>query len=189
MNQLASVVTRPATYKDVLDAPPDKVAELVNGALHLHPRAAMRHARACFGLAGRLDDPFQRGAGGPGGWGLAIEPELHLGRNVLVPDLCGWRRERMPAFPDAAATELAPDWVCELLSPSTRRLDLTEKRDLYGVHGVEHLWLVDPEARTLEAFALRQGMWALTGAWAGEAPVRADPFEAVEFALSALWPD
>ncbi len=95
----------------------------------------------------------------------------------------------MPAFPDTASTELAPDWVCELLSPSTRRLDLTEKRDLYGVHGVGHLWLADPEAQTLEVFASRRGTWALAGVWSGGAPVRAEPFEAVEFPLSALWPD
>lgn len=92
-------------------------------------------------------------------------------------------------FQDSAVTELAADWVCKLLSPSTRRLDLTEKRDLYGVHGAGHLWLVDPEARTLEAFALLQGMWALTRACSGEALVRAEPFEAMELALSALWPD
>jgi hypothetical protein len=110
---------RPATYQDVLDAPPHMVAEIANGRLHLHPRPALRHSRATFRMAGRLDDLFE-GGGGPGGWHFAIEPELHLGPDVLVPDLAGWRRERMPVFPDAPWTDLAPDWVCEILSPGTR---------------------------------------------------------------------
>jgi Uma2 family endonuclease len=182
-------VRRPATYQDVLDAPPNMVAELINGALHLQPRPASRHARASFRMAGRLDDPFQGGVGGPGGWHLTIEPELHLGPDVLVPDLAGWRRERLGAYPDAPAFELAPDWVCELLSPSTRRLDLTEKRDLYGRNGVGHLWLVDPSERTLEAFELRVGAWVLIAALKDDDEVRVAPFDAIGFPLSALWPD
>lgn len=182
-------IRRPATYQDVLDAPPNMVAELVRGALHLHPRPASRHARASLKLGARLDDPFENGVGGPGGWYLAIEPELHLGSDVLVPDIAGWRRERMEAFPDAPGIELAPDWVCELLSPGTRRFDLTEKRDLYGVNGVGHLWLVDPGARTLEAFALRAGAWVLIAALKDDDEVRVAPFEAIGFPLSALWPD
>jgi Uma2 family endonuclease len=184
-----AVVRRPATYQDVLDAPPNMVAELVNGALHLHPRPALRHSRAQFGIAGRLDDPFQHGVGGPGGWHLAIEPELHLGPDVLVPDLCGWRRERMPVFPDTAAVDLAPDWVCELLSPSTRRLDLTEKRDLYAANRVGHLWLVDALARTLEVFELHEGSWRLAAAFKDDDEVRAVPFDAIAFSLANLWPD
>ena len=105
MNEIAARVSRPATYQDVLDAPADMVAEIAAGTLHLHPRPASRHALAAFGLAGFLNDPFRRGVGGPGGWWLAVEPELHLGPDVLVPDLCGWRRERMPEFPDAPAVD------------------------------------------------------------------------------------
>ena len=123
MNDPAPAIRRPATYQDVLDAPPHMVAEIANGGLHLHPRPAMRHARASLKLGARLDDPFENGSGGPGGWYFAIEPELHLGADVLVPDLAGWRRPRMGAYPDTAATELAPDWVCELLSPGTRGFD------------------------------------------------------------------
>lgn len=154
---------RPATYQDVLDAPPHMVAEIANGRLHLHPRPALRHSRASFSMAGRLDAPFQRGEDGPGGWRFAIEPELHLGADLLVPDLAGWRRERLPVFPDAAAIELAPDWVCEILTPGTRRFDLTEKRELYRLASVAHLWLFDPDARTLESFALVAAAWTLTG--------------------------
>lgn len=180
---------RPATYQDVLDAPEHMVAEIAGGRLHLHPRPASRHARASFRMAGRLDDAFQGGPAGPGGWHLAIEPELHLGPDVLVPDLAGWRRERMPVYPDVAFFELAPDWVCEILSPSTRRFDLTEKRALYAANGVGHLWLVDPEARTLEAFALGGGEWTLRAAFGEGDEVRAAPFEALGFPVGALWPE
>jgi Uma2 family endonuclease len=188
MNERASAARGRATYQDVLDAPPNMMAELVNGALHLQPRPASRHARASFKLAGRLDGPFENGVGGPGGWYFATEPELHFGEDVVVPDLAGWRRERMAEFPDAPAIELAPDWVCEIVSPGTRRFDLTEKRDLYGVQGVGHLWLVDPRAGTLETFALRDGAWVLVGAVKEADEVRLAPFEAIGFPLSALWP-
>ncbi len=136
-----------------------------------------------------IGGPFDRGRGGPGGWWILDEPELHFGADVLVPDLAGWRRERMPQFPDAPWTELAPDWVCEVLSPGTRRLDLTDKRRLYAAAGVAHLWFVDPLARTLEAFALRDGAWALIAALKDDEDVQVPPFDAVTFPLSALWPD
>ncbi len=184
----AAVTKRPATYQDVLDAPPHMVAQIVDGALHLHPRPASRHALAAAALHAKIGAPFGFGDGGPGGWWIVFEPELHLGEDVLVPDLAGWRRERMPAFPDVAAFELAPDWICEVLSPSTRALDLTSKRRLYADHGVQHLWLVDPDARTLEAFALDAGRWVLAASVAGEGPVSWPPFEALSFDLRALWP-
>jgi Uma2 family endonuclease len=188
MNTQARPVRR-ATYQDVLDAPEHMVAEIANGRLHLQPRPAMRHARASFRMAGQLDSPFQGGPGAPGGWHFAIEPELHFGEDVLVPDLAGWRRERMPIYPAAAFVTLAPDWLCEILSPSTRRFDLTEKRALYGANGVAHLWLLDPEARTLEAFMLAAGPWTLAGAFQDGDDIRAAPFEAIAFPLGALWPD
>ena len=180
---------RTATYQDVLDAPETMVAELIEGALHLHPRPALRHARATSSLGDELVSPFDKGRGGPGGWWILDEPELHLGADVLVPDLAGWRRERMPTLPDAAWLDLAPDWVCEVLSPGTRRLDLTDKRRIYAERGVSHLWLVDPDSRTLEAFELRDGAWTLIAALAEDAEIRVPPFDAVAFPLSALWPD
>jgi Uma2 family endonuclease len=180
---------RPATYQDVLDAPPNMVAEIVRGALHLQPRPAPRHAHAHSILQSELGGAFSRGKGGPGGWWILIEPELHFGGDVLVPDIGGWRRERMPALPDTAWFELAPDWVCEVLSPGTRRIDLTDKRAIYGEAGVGHLWLVDPLARTLEAFALEGGRWALVASLGDDAEVRVPPFEAVAFPLDALWAD
>jgi Uma2 family endonuclease len=178
-----------ATYQDVLDAQPHMVAELVEGALHLHPRPAFPHALAASSLGVELGGPIQKGRGGPGGWWIIDEPELHLGPDVLVPDLAGWRRKRMPAFPDAPWSELVPDWICEVLSPGTRGLDLTDKRRLYAKNGLAHLWLIDPKPRTLEAFALQGGSWVLVAALKDDDEVRVPPFEAIAFRLSTLWPE
>lgn len=189
MNEPLPKIQKPATYQDVLDAPPNLVAELMNGALHLQPRPRARHGFASSRLGARINTDFDSGDNGPGGWWIIDEPELHFGPDVLVPDIAGWRRERMPEFPDTAAIDLAPDWVCEVLSPGTRQFDLTEKRDLYGREGVEHLWFVDPDARALEAFANIDGRWTLIMALKNDDPVRVPPFDAIEFPLSALWPD
>ena len=179
---------RKATYRDVLDAPAHMVAEIVRGALHTQPRPASRHTLAGSSLGDELVSPFQKGRGGPGGWWIVDEPELHFGDDILVPDLAGWRRERMPDYPDTPWFTLAPDWACEILSPSTRKFDLEEKRPAYAREGVGHLWLVDPAARTLEAFALLDGAWTPAGAAREAEPVRVAPFEAVTFPLDALWP-
>ena len=177
-----------ATYRDVLNAPPHMVAEVVEGALHLQPRPASRHALAGSSLSGELVSPFQRGRGGPGGWWILYEPELHFGEDILVPDFAGWRRERMPDYPDTPYFTLAPDWVCEILSPSTRKLDLEGKRPIYTREGVGHLWFVDPAARTLEAFVPHEGAWTPAGRAQNDDPVSFPPFEAVTFCLDALWP-
>ncbi len=182
------VPARKASYRDVLDAPPHMVAEVVQGALHLQPRPASRHALAGSSLGDELVSPFQKGRGGPGGWWIVDEPELHFGEDILVPDLAGWRRERMPDYPDTPYFTLAPDWVCEILSPSTRTFDLEEKRPIYAREGVHHLWFVDPAARALEAFALHGGDWTPAGSAQNDEPVSLPSFEAVTFPLDALWP-
>jgi Uma2 family endonuclease len=164
------------------------VAERVKGALHTQPRPASRHVRATFRLAVKLGNPYEDGVGGPGGWVFAIEPELHIARDVLVPDVAGWRQERMGEYPDTPAIEVVPDWVCEILSPSTRRFDLGDKRAAYGAHGVGHLWLLDPQARLLEAFVLRDGAWSLAGTAQEGEEVRLVPFDATAFPLASLWP-
>jgi Uma2 family endonuclease len=133
-----------------------------------------------------LFGPFDRGIEGPGGW-LIDEPELHLSDHILVPDLAGWRRERMPTLPDTAYFELVPDWICEVLSPSTQALDRTDKMPIYAEHHVVHAWLGDPLAKMLEAYRLDSLRWLQIGAWAGNAHVRAEPFEAVELELGAPW--
>ena len=107
----------------------------------------------------------------------------------MVPDLAGWRRETMPEYPDAAYFDIAPDWVCEVLSPSTRRIDLGDKREIYAHKGVRHLWFVDPNAKTLEAFELRDGQWLLLATLTDSDPVSLPPFDAITFPLDALWPE
>ena len=177
-----------ATYQDVLDAPAHQVAEIVDGTLHTHPRSAVPHTRASSVLGRKIGAPYDDEVGGPGGWWILDEPELHLGEDIVVPDLAGWRRERMPELPDAAYFTLAPDWVCEVLSPSTRRLDLQGKRPIYAREGVAHLWLVDPTDRTLEAFELRDGEWVLIACAKDDDLVSIPPFDAITFSLADLWP-
>ena len=147
----------------------------------------MRHSLTISALWGEIGSPFQQGRGGPGGWWILFEPELHLGEDVLVPDLGGWRRERMPDVPDAAAAELAPDWVCEVLSPSTERLDRAKKMQAYGRKGVDHLWLINPRTRTLEAYQRNDHAWLLLATHDGTARIRVAPFDAVELDLAQLW--
>ncbi len=179
---------RRASYVDVLGAPEHVVAEVVDGALHTHPRPTLVHSYAHTSLGAGLRHSFGRGGGnGDGGWLILFEPELHLGEDILVPDIAGWRRERMPAPPDTAYATVAPDWVCEILSASTRALDQGAKRDSYAREGVAHLWFVDPEARTLEVFELRGGHWTLLETAAGEAEVSPPPFGAAPFKLGDLW--
>ncbi len=177
-----------ATYQDVLDAPAHRVAEIVDGALHTHPRPAAPHALASSVLGRRIGNPYHDEIGGPGGWWIIYEPELHLGEDILVPDLAGWRRERMPDYPETAYVTLAPDWVCEVPSVSTRRLDLHGKRPVYAREGVAHLWLVDPVDRALEAFELRDGRWVPIASARDDDPVCIRPFDAVTFSLGDLWP-
>ncbi len=178
-----------ANYQDVLDAPAHMVAEVIGGALHTHPRPAMPHARATSSLGVKVGGPFDYDSGGPGGWWIVFEPELHLGEDILVPDLAGWRRKRMPTYPNTAYATLAPDWVCEVLSPGTRRIDLHEKRPIYAREDVPYLWLVDPLERGLEAFELRDGQWVLIASLKDDDAVSVPPFEAISFSLADLWPD
>lgn len=178
---------RPATYEDLFDLPEHLVGEIINGRLVTHPRPAPRHARAYTAIGARLFDPYDRGKGGPGGWWILDEPELHLGGHILVPDLAGWRRERLPRLPETAWFELAPDWVCEILSPATARVDRSEKLPIYAGLGVGHAWLVDPDLRLLEAYQNEAGRWVLLGAWRDDDWVPIAPFEAIDLELGLLW--
>lgn len=178
---------RRATYEDLLAVPDHQVAEILDGELFTSPRPASPHARAASDLGSELIFPFDKGRGGPGGWIILFEPELHLGEHVLVPDLAGWRRERMPEMPHVPAFELAPDWICEVLSPSTVARDRVRKLPIYAKERVRHVWLVDPDAQTLEVFRLDGEGWRLVGTWEGDARLRAEPFDAVELELGGLW--
>lgn len=182
-------MNQPATYEDLLQVPGHLVAEIIHGQLVTHPRPAPRHAVASSSLGVEVGGPFGKGRGGPGGWWVLDEPELHLGADVLVPDLAGWRRERMPGLPETAWFELAPDWVCEVLSPSTARVDRVEKLPIYAAAGVRHAWLIDPDLRTLEAFENHDGRWLLLAARENDNPVQLPPFDAISFPLDTLWAD
>lgn len=182
-----AVPRAPVTYDDIVALPEHLVGEFVDGELHVSPRPAPKHASASSAIGGELWAPFQRGRGGPGGWWILDEPEPHLADDVLVPDIAGWRRSRMPRLPEAAFFTLAPDWVCEVLSPSTERFDRSRKLAVYAREGVAHAWLVNPVARTLEVYRNEAGRWLLIATHAGDAVVRAEPFDAVELDLLPLW--
>lgn len=183
------IAERPATYDDLLKVPEHLVAELVDGELFASPRPAPRHLRAQSVLGGELNQRFDRGDGGPGGWWILDEPELHFGRDVLVPDIAGWRRERMPALPDTAWFDIPPDWICEIVSPGTSKLDRTLKLPRYARYQIDYAWIVDPVARTLEVYRRDGTLFALADAHAGSVLIRAEPFDACELNLGALWID
>jgi len=184
---MADVARRIATHDDLHALPDNVVGEIVAGELHVSPRPGPAHASASSNIGYDVLGPFHRGRGGPGGWWILDEPELPLAEDVLVPDLAGWRRERMPALPDTAWFELAPDWVCEVLSPSTSRLDRVGKLPRYAAANVGHAWLVDPVAQTLEVYRRVDAAWLLVGTYGGDATVRAEPFDAVAMELSGWW--
>jgi Uma2 family endonuclease len=184
---LPSAKSRPATYEDILRLPENVVGEIVDGDLVVSPRPAPRHALASSAIGGELAGPFHKGRGGPGGWVILDEPELHLDTQVLVPDLAGWRRERMPALPDTAWFTLAPDWVCEVLSASTAIVDRTRKQEIYREHGVPWLWFVDPAAHTIEVLSRAEQGWMVAGTFGGEGEKRIPPFDAVPIDIGVLW--
>lgn len=186
---MAEPAKRNATYDDLKAVPPHLVAEIVYGTLVTQPRPATPHIFSATSLSEELVGPFQKGrGGGPGGWMFGEKPELHLGPHVVVPDLAGWHRERMSHLPSTAFIELAPDWVCELLSPSTVAHDRGAKRRIYGTYAVKHLWLLDPVARLLEVLELRDGQWVFMETFVDDSTVCAPPFEAISFPLASLWP-
>ena len=185
---MAEAATKRPTYADLQRVPPHLVAELIEGELVTRPRPAPRHAAASLALADEIAGPFQKSRGGPGGWVFMDEPELHFGPEVVVPDLAGWRRERLTTLPETAYLETAPDWVCEIVSPLTEKYDRGAKRRIYGEAGVAHLWLLDPRTLLLEVFALAQDKWLLLGTFRDAEDVSAPPFDAISFSLGVLWP-
>ena len=176
-------------YAELEALPEGVTGEIINGRLYAQPRPATPHALAESSLNGELYSPYHRGRGGPGGWWILVEPEIHFIRDteVLVPDLGGWRRERMPRLPNDQRIEVVPDWVCEILSPSTARKDRMTKMPVYAGYGVAYLWLVDPLAQTLEAFALREGRWTVIGLFQEQELASVEPFQDIALELGALW--
>jgi Uma2 family endonuclease len=178
---------RPATYEDLLAVPEHLVAEIIDGELITSPRPALRHADVTTGLASELRQAFDRGGSGPGGWRILFEPELHFGDDVLVPDIVGWRRERLPHVPQEAWLALAPDWLCEVLSPSTTALDRGKKLRIYAREGVPHAWLVDPLAQRVEVLRRDGADWLPVAIDDRRGSLRAEPFEAIGIDLTLLW--
>lgn len=174
-----------ATYEDLLRVPENMVAELIDGELFVSPRPRPAHARAASALGFILGPPFQFGDGGPGGWWIIDEPEVHFGSQVLVPDLAGWRIERMPEMPKGSVFSVIPDWVCEILSDA--RLDRAKKLPIYARHGVKHAWIVDVEEQYLEVKRLENGKWSDVAIFTAGEPVRAEPFDAIEIDMTRVW--
>lgn len=183
---MADAARKVATYEDLLAVPAPLVAEIIRGTLVTMPRPALPHARAASQLGGELHG-FGSRRHGPGGWLLLDEPELHLGPEILVPDLAGWRRERLPELPDAPFITLSPDWVCEVLSPSTEVVDRVDKLPIYAEQSVSWVWLVDPLVKTLEVFQLDGKTYRLLRTAKEAQKLRAEPFEAMELELAVLW--
>ncbi len=184
---MSSAAPGRAGYADVLASPPGVVAEVVDGVLYQSPRPAIPHAAAAAALGEELGPPFKRAKGGPGGWIILDEPEIHLAADIVVPDLGGWRRTTLPVLPDDAYLTVAPDWVCEVASPSTRALDRGRKLDVYQRERVSHVWFVEPLDKFLEVLELDGASYRIVQRASGNEPVRLRPFDAIELDLAALW--
>jgi Uma2 family endonuclease len=185
---MSSEAKKFATYDDLLKVPDHLVAEIISGELITSPRPGPRHARASSILGGEITGPFDKGKGGPGGWWILDEPEIHLQSDILVPDLAGWRKEFLPSIPVSKSYfEIAPNWVCEVLSNRTAGTDRVKKLPIYAREKVDHVWLIDPEKMTLEVYARSEQRWILLNSFAGNNIIRAAPFEAIEMDLGSLW--
>jgi Uma2 family endonuclease len=185
---MANPAKKTATYADLEAVPPHLIAEILGGELVTHPRPVPRHNISSSSLTSELSPPFQKGRGGPGGWVFADEPELHLGCDVVVPDLAGWRKERLFPLSDKAYFEISPDWICEILSPSTEKIDRGIKRSIYAEAGVKYLWLLDHRSQVLEAFQLDGKNWTLIATVSTGENVSIIPFDSISFPLSELFP-
>jgi Uma2 family endonuclease len=188
---MAGPARKVATYQDVLDAPAHLRAEVLDGQLYLHSRPARRHARVASTIGASLLNAFEVGIGGPGGWVIIFEPELHLAKDIVVPDIAGWRVETFTGdmASNAAFFTEPPDWACEVISESTARIDRMKKVPIYAREKIQHVWIVEPMAETVELLQLEGAGYRLLGTWGGrDAPLSVPPFEAVAFAVEAFWP-
>lgn len=177
-------------YQQLLALPEHLTGEIIGGELVVSPRPAVPHTNVFSELGAELRVRFSRRPGGgdaPGGWWILGEPELHLGSDVLVPDIAGWKRENLTVLPRANSISVPPDWVCEILSPSTSRLDRGLRARACHRHGVRWRWLVDPLDQTVEAYRREGAFWVLLGQWSGEERARIEPFDAVELDLALWW--
>jgi Uma2 family endonuclease len=176
-------------YDQLMALPEGLTGEILNGQLHAQPRPSGAHMGVESALQIELGGPFDRGRGGPGGWRILVEPEIHFvrDREICVPDLAGWRREHLPHLPRDQRFEVVPDWVCEILSPSTESKDRKIKMPIYAHYGVRFAWLIDPLKQTIEAFTLSGDAWRFLGVWKEAESAALPPFEAVPLDLADLW--
>ncbi len=175
-------------YTQLERLPESLTGEILNGQLYAHPRPSGKHVAVATNIGIDIGGPYQRGRGGPGGWRILIEPEVHLAldQEVVVPDVAGWRLARLPSVPENHKFTVVPDWVCEILSPSTESVDKSIKMPLYARYGVQYLWLVHPIEMTLHAYKLSGTEWALQGIFRETDTVRLEPFNDIEIRIDAL---
>jgi len=183
---MKALLRQHATYDDLVKVPENMVAELIDGDLYAWPRPAGPHADMSSVLGMLIGVPYRLGRGGPGGWWIVDEPELHLGEQVVVPDLAGWRRERMPHVPKDRFT-VCPDWVCEVITPSTLRIDRGKKMRIYAEHEVTWMWVGDPIGCILEVLTLDGDNWKYVATFGGGDVARAEPFPEAEIDLASIW--
>lgn len=187
---MAGTTRKQASYLDLHDIPENVVGEIVNGELTAMLRPARRCLHAASSLGAEIIPAYQFGkGGGPGGWTVYHEPEVQLGENSVVPDLAAWKNAALVSLPPEARVDVAPDWVCEVLSPTTLRADKVRKMPIYARFGIPFLWLVNPLVKNLDVFALEAGRWTLTGSYSEDDVVRAEPFQKIEIELRRLWID
>jgi Uma2 family endonuclease len=175
------------TYEDLYTIPDNMIGQIIDGELVTMPRPSFRHSNVVSVITYEISGPFQRGKGGPGGWIILYEPEICLDENILVPDLAGWKKERLLKPPEENYTTTPPDWICEVLSPGTVRIDRNRKMPVYAKSGIQHAWLIDPIERTLEVYRLEAGRWVLFSVHSENDRVRAEPFQEIEIDLEYLW--
>jgi Uma2 family endonuclease len=185
---MAELARKMVTYEDLYSIPENTTGQIIDGELIVNPRPSRKHVHTASALGGEVMPPYHFGrSGGPGGWVILDEPEIKLGQNIVVPDLAGWKRERFPATEETNWISIPPDWVCEVLSPSTLRVDKIRKMPIYAQNGVQYFWLIDPLAKTLDIYRLESGRWAVAGFFFDDDKVRAEPFQELEIELSNLW--
>ncbi len=176
-----------ATYEDLVRLPENMIGELIDGEIYASPRPSGPHARFTSVLEVLISSRYDVGIKGPGGWWILFEPELHLGPDTVVPDVAGWRRERMPTIPQGHIFTIAPDWVCETLSTSNAVYDRRKKLPIYARHDVPYAWIADPIRRTVEVFQLVNGRWTHLGIYDESDVFAAEPFPLAEIDLPLIW--